>query len=175
MNIACYIRVSTSEQTAENQLPAIKDFCKAHWWPEPEVYQENESAWRAGHQHELARLLRELRTGKRKFERLVIWSLDRLSRGGISELFGLVHSFRNYGCQVVSVQEPWLESAGPAGELLMAVTAWVAEFESSRRSERTKAGLVRAGLEGRHPGRPDGSKDKRQRKRTGYLLRYASK
>ena len=58
--------------------------------------------------------------------------------------------------------------------MLYAITAWVAEFESKRRSERTKAGLARAVSEGKQLGRPKGATDKRKRKRTGYLLRYAA-
>lgn len=59
-------------------------------------------------------------------------------------------------------------------DLLYAITAWVAEFESRRRSERTLAGLARALQEGKKLGRPKGSKDKHKRNRRGYLLRYAS-
>ena len=60
-------------------------------------------------------------------------------------------------------------------DLLYAITAWVAEFESKRKSERILAGLARAVKEGKKLGRPEGSKDKRKRRRTGYLLRYANK
>ncbi len=169
-----YIRVSTGQQDVSNQLPAIEKYCQVEGYELVKIYQEAESAWRNGHQAELSRLLVDIRSGKRKYDRLIIWSLDRLSRGGIGQLFGLIHTFRQYGCQVVSCNEPWLESSGPAGDLLLAVTAWIAEFESKRRSERTLAGLDRARREGKKLGRPVGSKDKEKRKRTGYLLRYAN-
>ena len=51
------------------------------------------------------------------------------------------------------------------GDLLYALTGWVARMESQRRSERTKAGLARAVAEGKKLGRPKGSKDKKKRKR----------
>jgi len=57
--------------------------------------------------------------------------------------------------------------------VLYAIAGWVARIESERRSERTKAGLVRARANGKKLGRPQGSKDKGKRRRTGYLLRYA--
>ncbi len=88
-------------------------------------------------------------------------------------IFGLIHSFRQYGCQVISIQESWLDSSGPAGELLLAVVSWVAQFESKRKSERVLAGLVTARRKGKVLGRPPGSKDKAQRHRAGYLLRYS--
>ena len=60
-------------------------------------------------------------------------------------------------------------------EMFIAMSAWVAKFESDRRSERTLAGLARAKANGKKLGRPAGNKDKGKRKRTGYLLRYANK
>ncbi len=65
--------------------------------------------------------------------------------------------------------------SGAMADLLYAITAWVAEFESKRRSERIKAGVERLRREGRSVGRLPGAKDKRKRSRTGYLLRYAKK
>ncbi len=175
MKCAAYLRVSTSEQTTDNQLPAIKVWCDSRGCELAEVYQENESAWRDGHQRELARLLSDLRTGKRKYDYLVVWALDRVTRQGIASILGLVNTFKAHGCQVVSIQESWTEQSGPMAELLYSITAWVAKFESDRRSERVKAGQARALREGKSLGRPKGSKDKRRRRKSGYLLRYAGK
>jgi DNA invertase Pin-like site-specific DNA recombinase len=172
-NAALYLRTSTNDQHPENQLPALERYCYDHSLTVKAVFVEQESAWRNGHQAELARLLAELRSGKRKYDRLIIWSLDRLTRGGIGQLFSLVHTFRQYGCQVVSIQEPCLESAGPAGDLLLAVTGWIAEFESKRRSERTLAGLERALANGKKLGRPVGKKDgKKRRKKRPVVFKY---
>jgi len=55
------------------------------------------------------------------------------------------------------------------GTLLIAIFSWVAEQERKRISERTKAGLARSD---KIPGRPQGSKDKKQRKNLGYLKRW---
>jgi len=163
MNTAAYLRVSTDQQTADNQLPAILEYCKAHNMPEPVIYSENESAWRRGHQTELARLLRELRTGRRRYEYLIVWSLDRLSRQGIAATLQLIDSFEVQGCKVVSIQESWIAEAGPMREMFASMAAWAAKFESDRRSERTKAGLLKARAAGVKLGRPKGSKDTRKR------------
>ena len=58
-------------------------------------------------------------------------------------------------------------------ELSYAVCAWAAEYESRRKSERVKAGLVRAVKSGSKLGRPKGSKDRQPRRKSGYYLRYA--
>jgi len=172
---ALYLRVSTTEQNVDNQLPALEAYAESRGWQIVETYRENESAWRAGHQRELARLLADIR-GKRKYDVLLIWALDRLSRQGIGMLLQLINSFEVYGCHVVSVNESWTHpDAGPMREMFIAMSAWAAKFESDRRSERTKAGLARAIANGKKLGRPAGKKNKGKRKRTGYLLRYANK
>ena len=52
----------------------------------------------------------------------------------------------------------------------MPLTGWVARMESQRRSERTKAGLERAKAQGKHLGRPPGSKDRRKRRQRQRLI-----
>lgn len=172
MNIAAYLRVSTEDQDYNNQLQPVLDYCKAKWWPEPVIYAENESAWKVGHQRELAKLLRELRTGRRRYDYLVVFALDRLTRGKVGAVFQLLESFELLGCKVVSIQEPWL-CESETRDILVPAIAWAANYESNRKSQNTKAGLARARANGKTLGRPKGSKDKTKRKRTGYLLRYA--
>ena len=172
MKVAAYLRVSTTGQDASNQLPDIERFCQSRGWTITKYYRENESGWKSGHQKELARLLADVRDGNNHFDYLVVWSIDRLSRGGVGQIFALIDTFRRYGCQLISVKEQWLETSGVAAELLLAVTSWIAKFESDRRSERTKAGLARAVKEGKRLGRPPGRRDKGKRSSGGYLLRY---
>ena len=101
--------------------------------------------------------------------------MDRLSRLGAASILNLIDTFKAYGIKVISYQEAWTEAPGEIGEVLYAIAGWVAKMESTRRSERTRAGLVRAVKEGKTLGRPKGRKDKTKRKRTGYLLRYANR
>ena len=166
MKVTAYLRVSSDEQTTDNQLPAIKAWCESRRYELTQIYSVNESAWRNGHQKELARLLGDLRSGQRKFDILLIWSLDRLSRQGIGPLLQLINTFEVYDCHVISVNESWTHpEAGPMREMFIAMSAWAAKFESDRRSERTKAGLARLKAAGKILGRPKGSKDRRKRKR----------
>ncbi len=175
MKAALYLRVSTTEQNSYNQLPALEQYAKQREWEIVEVYSENESAWKEGHQRELARLLSDIRGGKFKVDLVLVWALDRLSREGAASILNLVATLKTYGVKVISLQESWTEAPGAIGEILYAIAGWVAKMESERRSERTKAGLARAIKEGKKLGRPTGSKDNGKRKRTGYLLRYANK
>jgi len=90
------------------------------------------------HQPELSCLVDNAR--QHKFDLVLVWSLDRLSRDGALAILELVHKLNIYGVRVISYQESWTEAPGEIGEILYAITGWVAKMESERRSERTKAG-----------------------------------
>ncbi len=158
-----YSRVSTGEQDTQNQTMVLTDWANSRGFEVAGTYQEEESAWKAGHQRELARLLDDAR--RRKFDTVLIWALDRLSREGPLAILTLVNRLKICGIRVISYQESWTEAPGELGELLYALSGWVARMESQRRSERTKAGLARLVAQGKRLGRPPGSKDKRKRRR----------
>lgn len=173
--VTIYLRVSTAEQTVENQLPALERWVADRGHELVAVYAENETAWRAGHQRELARLLDDIRSGKRKYDILLVWALDRLSRQGPLAVLTLIDSLRSQGCQVVSLKEPFTDLPNGLDSVMYSIVGWVARWESERRSERTKAGLERAVAGGSKLGRPLGSKDKNGRRRAGYLNRWLNK
>jgi DNA invertase Pin-like site-specific DNA recombinase len=60
------------------------------------------------------------------FEVLVVWALDRLSRGGAEDTLRLLRRFREAGVAVVSLQEPWLGVDGMA-DVLIAFAGWVSQ------------------------------------------------
>jgi len=161
MRAALYLRVSSSEQETANQRPALDGLAVRLGFEVVEVYQENESAWKNGHQHELARLIEDSYKGK--FEAVLVWALDRLSREGPLAILTLVDKLKRYGVRVISYQESWTEAPGELADILFAICGWVARMESERRSERTKAGIERARLQGSPIGKR--GPDRRQRKR----------
>jgi len=168
MKICIYSRVSTGEQDTRNQSTVLTDWATQRGYEVVKVYTEEESAWRNGHQRELAHLIADAR--KRKFQAVMVWALDRLSREGALAILSLVNKLSSYGVKVLSYQESWTEAPGEVAELLYALTGWVARMESQRRSERTKAGLARVKAQGKCLGRPLGSKDKRLRRRRQHFV-----
>jgi DNA invertase Pin-like site-specific DNA recombinase len=165
VNAAIYARVSTDKQEYRNQLEVLTAWAAQRGFTVVETYQENESAWRSGHQAELLRMITDAQRGK--FKVILVWSLDRVSREGALAILSLVNKLTAWGCRLYSYQEPWTEAPGELGELLYALTGWVARMESTRRSERTKAGIQRKRLDGFTWGRPRGSVDKKVRKIRG--------
>ena len=129
------------EQDTKNQSMVLVDWATKRGYEVFKVYTEEESAWRNGHQRELANLIADAR--RRKFQAVLVWALDRLSREGVLAILSLVNKLSLCGVKVLSCQESWTEAPGELAELLYALTGWVARMESQQRSERTKAGLAR--------------------------------
>ena len=147
MKAGIYSRVSTGVQDTKNQSQVLIDWASQRGYEVVKIYTGEEGAWRNGHQKELANLIADAR--KRKFQAVLVWALDRLSREGALAILNLVHKLSAYGVKVLSYQESWTEAPGELGELLYALAGWVARMESQRRSERTKAGLARVRSQGK--------------------------
>lgn len=124
MTRAClYVRVSTAEQTVENQERELREWAgrlgfevaPAH------VYHDTASGARSDREA-LAAVL----TGahRRQFDVLLLWALDRLTHEGIGATARYLEQLRAADVRVMSHQEPWLDTGGPVGDLLVAVFAW---------------------------------------------------
>jgi hypothetical protein len=55
---------------------------------------------------------------RRKFDCLVTWALDRLSREGVAQTLDHIKTLRGYGVEYVSFSDPHFRTIGPAGELI---------------------------------------------------------
>ncbi len=151
MNAALYVRVSTDRQTAQNQIAELRQLAAARGM-EATIYEEVESAAKA--RPVLDRMLADARAGK--VRAIMVWALDRLHRSMVGSIQTVLECDR-LGVPVVSLREPWLDTAGPVRPLLIAIFGWVAEQERFRLIERTKAGLARARAQGKRLGRPPAS------------------
>lgn len=156
--VALFLRVSTNDQFTENQRIQLEDFCNRRNWEITQVYDlTGISAYQNAHEKYLRSVQKDGRANR--FNVLLVWSLDRLSRGGAESILKIVREFEETGVHVISIQEDWTENTDPMfRELYLSIIGWVAKFESKRRSERTKLGLERAKKEGKKLGRPKKSK-----------------
>ena len=147
------VRVSDPGQHTENQLSDLLSWAERRGLEVVTAYQFQESAWKGAHQKQLTQVYQDARAGK--FQVLLVWALDRLSREGPLGTLEIVHRLGQSGVQVWSFQEPWTEAGGELLDLLLAIAGWVARMESNRL------------------GRPPGSKDRKKRSRRGYFARWA--
>lgn len=165
---ALYLRVSTMDQTEENQVPELDRLALRRGW-ERVQYREQGSAAKA--RPVLDQLMADARAGR--VGAVVVWALDRLDRSMVGAILRVVELDR-LGVQVVSVQETWLDTAGPARSLLIAIFGWVAEQERARLIERTKAGLARVKSERRDYSGPKGTWPAGRRPASPVLLHAAA-
>lgn len=155
MRAALYTRVSTRDKGQEtaNQATQLQEFCAAQGWRIVAEYEDHESGGKAERAH-----FREMMTdaSRRRFDVVVVWALDRFSREGVGETFDHIRRLGSNGVQFVSFSEAHFRTTGPAGELMIAVAAWIAKQERIRISERVRAGLSRAQAHGTRSGNPIG-------------------
>lgn len=173
MRIAITARVSKSDnsQHPDNQLIPLRNYAKMLGGEVVKEYVDFASGGGVMDRTAFLQMLKD--ADMRQFDLLLIWSLDRFSREGISNTLGYLQRLKKNNVAVKSLQEPWLDTRDDGlGQLLLAIFSWLAQQERLRIIERTKAGLMRAKREGRKLGRPQGKKDSKPRKKSGYWLRY---
>ena len=168
MKIAIYCRVSTSDQTPENQRIRLTEYAREKEW-ECEVYTEVESTRNT--RPVKAELLHKLREGK--YDGVLVYKLDRWARSS-TELVLEIRELVSKGVVFISYTEN-LDFSTSTGRLHFQILSAFAEFERDLISERTKEGIYRAKIRGKKLGRPKGSKDKKKRRKASYYLREARK
>lgn len=151
MRCAIYSRVSTTKQESENQLLQLRDFAKAMGWPVVIEYVDQITG-KNSDRPEFQRMFTD--ASQRKFDLLLFWSLDRLSREGACETLNHLNRLTSYGINWRSLTEQYLDSTGLFREAVIAILAVIAKQERLRLSERTRAGLERARRKGKVLGRP---------------------
>ena len=162
--IAIYTRVSTQEQTTLNQKNTLTEFAKSKNWSYT-LFDEKQSTRKSRPIKQ--ELLMQLRKGE--FDGVMVYKLDRWARSSrelileITELINKKVEFHSYSEK--------LDFSTATGKLHFTILSAFAEFERELIRERTIEGLKRAKTQGKHPGRPVGSKDKKKRRREGYFLR----
>jgi DNA invertase Pin-like site-specific DNA recombinase len=89
---------------------------------------------------------------KRRFDILLVWKLDRLSRS-LKDLINTLDELGSLGIHFISYDNN-LDTTTPTGKLVFQIIGAVAEFEKDIIRERVKAGLDHARSKGKRLGRP---------------------
>jgi len=153
MNCALYARTSTREkgQDFNNQLLALREFAAKQGWKIVAEFVDEQSA-KSSDREQFQKMFTD--ASKRKFDVLLFWSLDRLSREGVLETLQHLQRLSSYGIAWRSYTEQYLDSTGIFREAVIGILAAIAKQERVRLAERTRAGLERVRREGTRLGRP---------------------
>jgi DNA invertase Pin-like site-specific DNA recombinase len=153
--VALYARVSTKDgrQDTGNQLIALREYAAKQGWEIAGEYIDHESGGHSKRPH-FQRMFADARA--RRFDLVLFWSLDRLSREGVSATLNHLERLTSFGVNWRSFTEEYLDSTGIFRDAVIAILAVIAKQERIRRSERAAAAIARLRRQGKteHLGRP---------------------
>jgi DNA invertase Pin-like site-specific DNA recombinase len=150
MRVAMYLRVSTNEQTTENQRLDIAAVIAQRGWTLTEVYEDEGISGSKGRDKRPAfdRLHKDAVAGR--FDIVAAWSVDRLGRS-LQDLVGFLEEIRACGVQLYLHRQS-IDTTTPGGRALFQMLGVFAEFEREMIVERVKAGQARARAAGKYIG-----------------------
>ena len=146
--VFAYCRVSTADQTTDNQLLEI-EAAGFTVTPQRTIMETISGSVPASEREGFALLLNKLESG----DVLVVSKLDRLGRNAM-DVRATVEALTGMGVRVHCLALGGVDLTSAAGKMTMGVLAAVAEFERDLLVERTQAGLTRAKASGAVLGRP---------------------
>jgi DNA invertase Pin-like site-specific DNA recombinase len=155
VKIAIYARISTRKQDETNQLTILRDFSVKEGW---EIVAEYVDVVSGSGRKERPKFLAMMQdASQHKFDLLLFWSLDRLSREGIVKTLGYLQQFKSWNVGWRSYTQQFLDTGNAmVTDIVLSVLSAVAQQERITISERTKAGLARVRRNGSASGRPIG-------------------
>ena len=152
MNVAIYARVSTTDQSCEIQLRELREYASRRGWSLTAEYVDTGWSGAKASRPELDRLMRD--AGRRQFDVVLVWKLDRFGRSVRHCLDGIEH-LRLQGIRFLAVsQNINSDESNPTARLMLHVLAAVAEFERELIRERVASGVANARRQGKRLGRP---------------------
>ena len=143
-----YCRVSTTDQTTDNQAQEIG----AHGFavePKRVIAETVSGSVAARERPGFAKLMDKLESG----DVLIVTKLDRLGRNAM-DVRATIEALATDGVRVHCLALGGMDLTSAAGKMTMGVIAAVAEFERDLLIERTQSGLARAKAAGKALGRP---------------------
>lgn len=172
MLVAIYTRLSPNpkKDDTKNQERELLEFCAKNNWQVYKIFKEiHVSGSVAGDDRkQFSRMMEE--ASQKKFDVLLVWALDRLSREGTYETMTYLRQLTAYGIGFRSYREPGLDTTNElVRNILITAMSDLAKQERVRISDRTKAGLETAIEKGRILGRP--TADRKTKKRPNPVSR----
>lgn len=158
MKAAIYARVSTEEQSTENQVTLCKAYCERMEHEVFKVYVDEGVSGSKTSRPAFDEMLKDMRAFK--FDAIVVVKMDRIGRS-LQHLLSLFDEFNNKKVTFIAVTQN-IDTSTAAGKLQMQIMGAFAEFERNIIRERTKEGLVGKVNVGKR-GKDHGPRKKRSR------------
>jgi DNA invertase Pin-like site-specific DNA recombinase len=152
MRTALYVRVSTDDQTVQNQIRELKLVGKRLGWTVTGTYTDQGISGSKGRDQRPAfdQLLKGV--ARREFDLVAAWSVDRLGRS-LQDLVAFLSELQSRNVGLFLLRQN-LDTSSPSGKAMFGMLSVFSEFERSMIAERVRSGLARARAEGKRLGRP---------------------
>ena len=145
LDVAIYVRVSTSEQTTENQIMELAEICERNKWWITHVYNETVSGTKPIDERPVLKQLIDDATRK-KFSMMVVWSVDRVGRS-LRHLVDVMTTLDELGCDIYSFKQA-IRTDTSMGSMFFSLMGVMAQMETDIRKERQAIGIRRAKSQG---------------------------
>jgi DNA invertase Pin-like site-specific DNA recombinase len=152
--VAIYTRVSTDDQTTENQRRELLAVAQRHGWNVVAEFTDQGISGRHGRDRRpgLDALLKAVT--RREVDVVAAWSVDRLGRS-LQHLVSTLGEIHGAGGNLYLHMQA-IDTTTPAGRAVFGMMGVFAEFERAMIVERVNAGIARAKEKGTKSGRPFG-------------------
>jgi DNA invertase Pin-like site-specific DNA recombinase len=149
---AIYSRVSTDDQTVENQLMVLREIASRKGMTVVAEFNDEGISGAKG---------RDKRTGfdniikgavKKDYDTILVWSVDRLGRS-LQDLVSFLNEVHSVDCDLY-IHQSGIDTSTPTGKMMFQMCGVFSEFERGMIRERVVAGQKRAKNQGKHIGRP---------------------
>jgi DNA invertase Pin-like site-specific DNA recombinase len=149
------VRVSTKDQTTENQRRELMEVAERAGWDVVGIYRDEGISGAKGRDKRpgFDALLKAVT--RRQVDMVAAWSVDRLGRS-LQNLVDTLSALRSAGADLY-LHKQALDTTTPAGRAMFGMLGVFAEFEREIIVERVHAGMATARAKGKQIGRPKAS------------------
>lgn len=142
--VAIYVRVSTTSQaeegySIEEQIDKLESYCKIKDWTVYKVYTDGGFSGSNTERPALERLIKD--ADRKKFDTVLVYKLDRLSRSQKDTLFLIEDVFIKNGIEFLSLQENF-DTSTPFGKAMIGLLSVFAQLEREQIKERMQLGKL---------------------------------
>lgn len=152
--VAIYLRVSTSEQTTDNQRRELESIAERCGWEVVEVYEDHGISGAKGRDKRPAMDKLMTDATRHRFDLVAAWSIDRMGRS-VHTVSAVMAELEALGIGQYYQQQA-IDTTTPSGKAMVQMCLVFAEFERGMMQERINAGIARARANGTKSGKPIG-------------------
>ena len=155
--VAIYARVSTDKQTCDNQLIELRAVAERCGYTIVQEFVDSGISGAKGRANRPALDAMMKAANQRKFDMILVWSIDRLGRS-LQNLIELLNDLQSMRVDLMFLQQG-MDTSTSSGRMMFGIFSALAEFERNLIRERVAAGIFRAKARGVKMGRPSKMND----------------